>query len=210
MKLPLIAPLVLTISSSILHCSAQLVGPVGPTTSLTQKTHICNILDYGAIADNVTDISSALHAAFDNCVQRNQGSRLYVPTGNYLLKQSVVLSNATSWALQLDGLITAAYDGDWNVGRELILQGFAGRQKLGELIDGEGDKKFLLDVLVIVNGMFPTSALRRVNADAVSFFLVAVDFEFYSSNGLGAIQGQGYLYRNMNKLVMSVLFSSDY
>ena len=28
---------------------------------------------------------------------------------------------------------------------------------------------------------------------------IAVDFEFYSSNGLGAIQGQGYLYRNANK-----------
>ena len=28
---------------------------------------------------------------------------------------------------------------------------------------------------------------------------LAVDFEFYSSNGLGAIQGQSYLYRNANK-----------
>lgn len=27
----------------------------------------------------------------------------------------------------------------------------------------------------------------------------AVDFEFYSSNGKGAFQGQGYLYRNLNK-----------
>jgi rhamnogalacturonan hydrolase len=28
---------------------------------------------------------------------------------------------------------------------------------------------------------------------------VAMDFEFYSSNGFGAVQGQGYLYRNANK-----------
>lgn len=27
----------------------------------------------------------------------------------------------------------------------------------------------------------------------------AVDFEFYSSNGKGAFQGQGYLYRNLGK-----------
>lgn len=27
----------------------------------------------------------------------------------------------------------------------------------------------------------------------------AVDFEFYSSNGLGAFQGQGYIYRNLAK-----------
>lgn len=32
---------------------------------------------------------------------------------------------------------------------------------------------------------------------------VAVDFEFYSSTGTGAIQGQGYLYRNANKSVTS-------
>lgn len=33
----------------------------------------------------------------------------------------------------------------------------------------------------------------------VELTVVAVDFEFYSSNGLGAIQGQGYIYRNLNK-----------
>lgn len=27
----------------------------------------------------------------------------------------------------------------------------------------------------------------------------AVDFEFYSSNGKGAFQGQGYIYRNLGK-----------
>jgi hypothetical protein len=31
--------------------------------------------------------------------------------------------------------------------------------------------------------------------------LIAVDFEFYSLTGTGAIQGQGYLYRNGNKSV---------
>ncbi|KAH8690903.1 endo-rhamnogalacturonase F [Talaromyces proteolyticus] len=155
----------------------QLIGPVGPTTSLGSKTTECNILDYGAVADNSSDISVALETAFSNCILRNPGSKLIVPEGEYLLNRGVVLSNATNWAFQLDGLITAAYDGNWTIEREFILQGFAGVEALNATINGEGDHEFLLDVLVIIN---------------------AVDFEFYSSNGRGAIQGQGYIYRNLN------------
>lgn len=145
---------------------AQLVGPVGPTTPLTEKTKICNVLDYGAIADNATDISPALNLAFSDCVLKNENSRLYVPEGEYLLNQSVVLSNATAWALQLDGLITAAYGGNWSVERELILQGFAGAEVLNSTINGEGDQKFLLDSLVIVNGEHGSS--REVHGTTYS------------------------------------------
>ncbi|KAJ5313750.1 uncharacterized protein N7443_000634 [Penicillium atrosanguineum] len=157
--------------------NAQLIGPVGPTTALKDKTIECNVLDYGAVADNATDISTPLETAFTECVLSHPGSRLVVPEGDYLINRSVVLSNATSWAFQLDGLITAAYGGNWTVDRELLLQGFAGKALINDTINGEGDHIFLLDVLVIVN---------------------AVDFEFYSSNGLGAIQGQGYIYRNLD------------
>ncbi|KAJ5740298.1 endo-rhamnogalacturonase F [Penicillium malachiteum] len=154
--------------------AGQLIGPVGPTTSLSNKTIECNILDYGGVADNSTDVATAIESAFTECVQANPGSRLIVPEGNYLVNRSIVLSNGTNWAFQLDGLITAAYGGNWTVDRELILQGFAGVDNLNSTINGEGDGEFLLDVLVIVN---------------------AVDFEFYSENGLGAFQGQGYIYR---------------
>ncbi|KAK9575064.1 hypothetical protein V6Z90_010061 [Aspergillus fumigatus] len=157
--------------------AAQLIGPVGPTTALSKKTVDCNILSYGAVADNTTDISTSLESAFNWCVRPNPGSRLVVPEGQYLISRGVVLSNATNWAFQLDGLITVAYGGNWTIDRALILQGLAGTDVLNTTINGEGDQKFLLDVLVIVN---------------------AVDFEFYSSNGLGAFQGQGYLYRNLN------------
>jgi rhamnogalacturonan hydrolase len=75
---------------------AQLTDPVGPTTPLSQKTKVCNILDYGALRD-----------AFQKCVLLNKGSRLYVPSGNYLTTEDIVLSNGTNWAFQLDGLITA-------------------------------------------------------------------------------------------------------
>lgn len=157
--------------------AAQLIGPVGPTTALSKKTVDCNILSYGAVADNTTDISTSLESAFNWCVRPNPSSRLVVPEGQYLISRGVVLSNATNWAFQLDGLITVAYGGNWTIDRALILEGLAGTDVLNTTINGEGDQKFLLDVLVIVN---------------------AVDFEFYSSNGLGAFQGQGYLYRNLN------------
>ncbi|KAJ5885493.1 hypothetical protein N7495_010003, partial [Penicillium taxi] len=157
--------------------TGQLIGPVGPTTPLDEKTIECNILDYGAVADNATDIADSLERTFTECVLQTPQSRLLVPEGDYLLSRGVVLSNGTNWAFQLDGLITAAYGGNWTIDRELILQGFAGTEIINATINGEGDNKFLLDALVIVN---------------------AVDFEFYSLNGLGAIQGQGYIYRNLD------------
>ncbi|KOS41525.1 hypothetical protein ACN38_g7604 [Penicillium nordicum] len=138
---------------SLLHITAgQLIGPVGPTTGLQDKTFECNILDYGAVADNKTDISTALETTFSDCVRKNPGSRLIVPEGEYLIERGVTLINGTNWAFQLDGLITAAYGGDWNIARILL----------------------------------------GLNIDKI-----AVDFEFYSSNGKGAFQGQGYLYRNL-------------
>jgi rhamnogalacturonan hydrolase len=50
-------------------CSSQLSGSVGPTTSTASKAakHICNVLDYGAVADLSTDIGPPLLAAFEAC-----------------------------------------------------------------------------------------------------------------------------------------------
>ncbi|KAH7229783.1 pectin lyase fold/virulence factor [Fusarium oxysporum] len=140
---------------SAILATAQLIGPVGPLTALSQKTHECNILDYGAVNDNSTDIADAIEKTFKTCVLPHAGSRLIVPDGQYLIKRSVVLSNGTNWAFQLDGLITLAYGGNWTVDR---------------------DGQFLQNGLTIIN---------------------PVDFEFYSQNGKGAIQGQGYIYRNL-------------
>ncbi|EGU85731.1 hypothetical protein FOXB_03735 [Fusarium oxysporum f. sp. conglutinans Fo5176] len=140
---------------SAILATAQLTGPVGPLTALSQKTHECNILDYGAVNDNSTDIADAIEKTFKTCVLPHAGSRLIVPDGQYLIKRSVVLSNGTNWAFQLDGLITLAYGGNWTVDR---------------------DGQFLQNGLTIIN---------------------PVDFEFYSQNGKGAIQGQGYIYRNL-------------
>ncbi|CAI0644902.1 unnamed protein product [Colletotrichum noveboracense] len=160
---------------SLSGVAAQLTGPVGPTTALSKKTTECNILNYGGISDNSTDVADAIENAYKSCVLVHAGSRLIVPEGNYLIKRTAILSNGTNWASQLDGLITLAYGGNWTVDRELILQGFAGVEQLNATINGEGDGLFLQNGITIIN---------------------AVDFEFYSQNGKGAIQGQGYLYRN--------------
>jgi rhamnogalacturonan hydrolase len=148
----LIALILPLVSLLFQQAHGQLIGPVGPTTPLSEKTYECNVLNYGAVADNATDISAALNLAFESCVLKHPGSRLVVPAGNYLLNESVVLTNGTNWAFQLDGLITANYGGNWTVDRGLILQGFAGVTLLNDTINGEGDQQFLLDVIVVVNG----------------------------------------------------------
>lgn len=42
---------------------AQLTGPVGPTTPLSSKSHICNVLDYGG-SIGCEDIGPAITSAF--------------------------------------------------------------------------------------------------------------------------------------------------
>ncbi|KAH7339051.1 putative endo-rhamnogalacturonase F [Rhizoctonia solani] len=130
-------------------CQAQHVGRVGPTVPATSKMYECNVLNYGAKADNTTDIGPAIKSAFSNCIVKNPNSRLIVPQGNYLLSSTVLLNGASNWAFQLDGLITVDYS-------------------------------------AYVSGAVSGNALvfQRMN-----------EFELYSSNGKGAIQGQGYLYR---------------
>ncbi|CAE6369981.1 unnamed protein product [Rhizoctonia solani] len=127
-------------------CQAQHVGRVGPAVPATSKMFECNVLNYGAKADNATDIGPAIKSAFSNCVVKNPNSRLI---GNYLLSSTVLLNGASNWAFQLDGLITVDYS-------------------------------------AYVSGAVSGNALvfQRMN-----------EFELYSSNGQGAIQGQGYLYR---------------
>lgn len=51
----------------------------------------CNVLNYGAVADNSTDLGPALTKAWNSCVIPQATSvatdtLLYVPAGNFLLK----------------------------------------------------------------------------------------------------------------------------
>ncbi|KAG9083365.1 hypothetical protein FRC06_004563, partial [Ceratobasidium sp. 370] len=66
--------------------------------------------DYGAKADNKTDVGPTILSAFSNCVLKNQNSRLIVPEGNYLIYSIVNIKGGSNWTFQLDGLITVDYD----------------------------------------------------------------------------------------------------
>lgn len=61
---------------------------VGALTPLSAKTTICNVLDYGGVADNSTDIGPAILSAFTNCAKAG-GATLYVPPGSYSSKSTI-------------------------------------------------------------------------------------------------------------------------
>ncbi|PMD24596.1 glycoside hydrolase family 28 protein [Hyaloscypha hepaticicola] len=117
---------------------------VGALTPLSSKTKVCNILDYGAVADNSTDIGPAIKSAFASCAISGRAT-IYIPPGSYSLQTGVVLNKGSSYAFQIDGLIT-----------------------------------------LTSNGSFSGNAIVIENAS---------DVEVFSSNGLGAINGQGYITR---------------
>lgn len=55
---------------------------VGALTPLSSKTKICNVLDYGGVADNSTDIGPAITSAFSECAI-DGGATIYIPPGQY-------------------------------------------------------------------------------------------------------------------------------
>ncbi|KUJ23727.1 pectin lyase-like protein [Mollisia scopiformis] len=117
---------------------------VGPLTPLSSKSTICNVLDYGAVADNSTDIGLAILSAFTSCAKAG-GATLYIPPGSYSIATGVVLNGGSAYAIQIDGLITLTSDGSFN-GNAIVIEN-------------------------------------------------ASDVEVFSSNALGAINGQGYIER---------------
>lgn len=120
---------------------AQLSGSVGPLVDYTKKAKhkICDITDYGAVADGSSDIGDAILSAWDDCAS---GGLVYIPPGEYTLGQELELKDGKSSAIQLDGVISRGFDSDYQ------------------------------------------------------FFLIrdCEDFEFFSGNSKGAIQGYGYRY----------------
>ncbi|KAJ6020389.1 hypothetical protein N7540_005893 [Penicillium herquei] len=84
--------------------SAELSGSVGPLTTAAEKAAVktCNVLDYGAVADNSTDVGQPIIDAFADC---GSGGLIYVPEGNYSLQTWVSLSDGNAWALQIDGVL---------------------------------------------------------------------------------------------------------
>jgi rhamnogalacturonan hydrolase len=60
---------------------------VGAMKSLSAKSTICNILDYGAVADDKTDVGPAIAKAFASCALKG-GAMIYIPPGSYSRKSN--------------------------------------------------------------------------------------------------------------------------
>ncbi|KAJ7271164.1 pectin lyase-like protein, partial [Mycena rebaudengoi] len=74
----------------------------------------CNVLSYGAVADNTTDLGPALTAAWNGCVIPQATSvatdvLLLVPSGNFLLKTNVLFNHAANFNLHITGNIYLPY-----------------------------------------------------------------------------------------------------
>ncbi|KAJ7092425.1 pectin lyase-like protein [Mycena belliarum] len=76
----------------------------------------CNVLSYGAVADNSTDLGPALTAAWTKCVIPQVKTTvatdvlLYVPAGNFLLKTNVIFDDAKNWNLHIAGNVYLPYN----------------------------------------------------------------------------------------------------
>lgn len=94
----------LATASFILPAAAQLSGTVGPTTTTASKaaTKVCNIMDYGGVADATTDNSDAITAAWAACVD---GGEVYIPAGDYGLETWVTLSKGSGVSINIEGII---------------------------------------------------------------------------------------------------------
>ncbi|KUJ12472.1 Rhamnogalacturonase A [Mollisia scopiformis] len=105
--------LLLTLLNLLPLISAQLSGPVGPTTSRASKrTKVCNVLDYGGVASKTSDVGPPLTSAFAAC---KNGGTVYVPPGDFGISTFVSLTGGKSWALQLDGVIYRVGTGGGNM-----------------------------------------------------------------------------------------------
>ncbi|PYI05672.1 rhamnogalacturonase rhgA [Aspergillus sclerotiicarbonarius CBS 121057] len=95
---------ILALALAPLLVNGQLSGSVGPLTSASTKAayKTCNVLDYGAVADNSTDLGPAITSAWDEC---SDGGLIYIPSGNYALETWVTLDDGKATAIQLDGII---------------------------------------------------------------------------------------------------------
>ncbi|KAA8905875.1 pectin lyase fold/virulence factor [Sphaerosporella brunnea] len=114
------ALLVPAVFLSLVNASHVDKRSVGALTPLSKKTTVCNVLNYGAVADNKTDIGPAISKAFTACA-KNGGATLYIPEGNYLQTTGVVLNGGSAFAIQLDGLITLSSDGSFS-GNAIVIQ----------------------------------------------------------------------------------------
>ncbi|KIJ60279.1 glycoside hydrolase family 28 protein [Hydnomerulius pinastri MD-312] len=75
----------------------------------------CNVLNYGGVADNSTDIAPAIMSAYTNCVAGSTTSNpadtvLLVPSGTYALQTAVTLTNVADFTIEIDGALNLVFN----------------------------------------------------------------------------------------------------
>lgn len=83
--------------------------------SVAYATKICNVLDYGGIADNTTDIGQAITKAYADCVSGTTTSNpadtvLLVPSGTYALISPVTIIKAEFFTMEINGELNLVFN----------------------------------------------------------------------------------------------------
>ncbi|KAK4725965.1 hypothetical protein R3W88_030882 [Solanum pinnatisectum] len=101
-----------------------------------------SVINFGAKSDSKTDSSYAFSSAWDLACNSSKSSTIYVPKGNFLVKQVYFKGKCNNNAIifRIDGTIAAP--SDYNViGNEknwILFQGVDGVSILGGNLDGQG------------------------------------------------------------------------
>ncbi|RDW73261.1 pectin lyase-like protein [Coleophoma cylindrospora] len=86
--------------------SAQLASgySIGPLTTSGAKwgVKVCDVTNYGAVADKSTDLGPPLLAAFEACID---GGVVNIPVGDFAMSTWVTLTGGKAWAINLEGVI---------------------------------------------------------------------------------------------------------
>jgi len=83
--------------------------------SVVYATTTCNVLDYGGVADNATDIGPAITKAYADCVSGATTTNpadtvLLVPSGTYAIKTPVTFEKAKYVTVQIDGELNLVFN----------------------------------------------------------------------------------------------------
>jgi rhamnogalacturonan hydrolase len=77
----------------------------------------CNVLNYGAVANNETDVGPAITKAYNDCVKPvGSGSIsnvvLLIPSGNFLMNSTVTIDDASYMTFTITGNIYLPFNPD--------------------------------------------------------------------------------------------------
>ena len=83
--------------------------------SVSYAVKTCNVLSYGGVADNATDIGPAITKAYTDCVSGATTNDpadtvLLVPSGTYAIETSVSLHKANNFTIEIDGELNLVFN----------------------------------------------------------------------------------------------------